>query len=107
MFNEPAAEPFAPAPAPEPEEDVFELTDFASEGDVEAIVSPPVETEAAMSFSHLSHMMVAGYDGADNTLEALVRTMLKPMLQGWLDQNLPQIVQDAVEREVARIARRK
>lgn len=104
---EPMPEP-EPYPEPEPEpEDVFELTDFASEHEVEAIVSPPVENEAAMSFSHLTHMMVAGYDGADNTLEALVRSMLKPMLQGWLDEHLPQIVQDAVEREVARIARRK
>lgn len=98
----------APAPVYEPEpeeEDVFELTDFA--GDAEAIVSPPVENRTAESFAHLTQMMVAGYAGADNTLEGLVRAMLKPMLQGWLDEHLPAIVQDAVEREVARIARRK
>ncbi len=97
----------APAPVYEPEEeDVFELTDFAT-GDAEAIVSPPVESRTAESFAHLTQMMVAGYAGADNTLEGLVRAMLKPMLQGWLDEHLPAIVQDAVEREVARIARRK
>ncbi len=120
---EPEPEPvFAPEPEPEPvyepepapvyepepiEEDVFELTDFATAGEVEAIVSPPVEERAGDTFAHLTQMMVAGYDGDNNTLEALVRTMLKPMLQGWLDENLPSIVQDAVEREVARIARRK
>ncbi|NVJ99578.1 MAG: DUF2497 domain-containing protein [Alphaproteobacteria bacterium] len=103
---EPAPVP-EPEPFPEPEEDVFELTELASAGEVEAIVSPPVETRTAASFEHLTQMMVAGYDGADNTLESLVRAMLKPMLQGWLDENLPAIVQDAVEREVARIARRK
>jgi cell pole-organizing protein PopZ len=31
--------------------------------------------------------------------------MLKPMLQQWLDDNLPGIVQTAVEAEVERIAR--
>jgi len=109
----PEPEPM-PEPDPEPvyepepeEEDVFELTDLAMPGDAEAIVSPPVETRTAESFAHLTQMMVAGYNGADNTLEGLVRAMLKPMLQGWLDEHLPAIVQDAVEREVARIARRK
>ena len=112
---EPEPEPapvYEPEPAPvyEPEpveEDVFELTDFATPGEVDAIVSPPVEERTGDTFAHLTQMMVAGYDGDNNTLEALVRTMLKPMLQGWLDENLPSIVQDAVEREVARIARRK
>ena len=92
---------------PEPEEDVLELTEFASEGEIESIVSPEVETTAAESFAHLTHLMVQGYGGAENTLDALVRAMLKPMLQAWLDENLPSIVQDAVEREVARIARRQ
>lgn len=97
----------AAAPAPEPEEDVLELTELASEGEIESIVSGPVEQQASQSFAHLTHLMVQGYGGAENTLESLVREMLKPMLQAWLDENLPSIVQDAVEREVARIARRQ
>lgn len=101
-----APEP-APAPEPEPEEDVLDLTEFATSSDIETIVSPTVETRAAESFAHLSHLMVQGYGGAENTLEGLVRAMLKPMLQGWLDEHLPEIVKDAVEREVARIARRQ
>ncbi len=51
--------------------------------------------------------MVAGYDGASNTLEGLVLKFLKPMLQAYLDENLPDIVKDVVEREVARIARKE
>ncbi|WP_191252733.1 DUF2497 domain-containing protein [Kordiimonas sediminis] len=100
----------APAQADEDEDDVFDLTEFATEQPVnpaDPIVSEPVEDRASLSFNQLSSMMVSGYVGDENTLEALVRSMLKPMLQGWLDENLPQIVQDAVEREVARIARRK
>lgn len=109
---EPAPEPapvFEPEPEPvaamEEDEDILELTELAPTG-ANGIVSQPVENQAALSFAHLSHLMVAGYNGADNTLEGLVREMLRPMLQGWLDEHLPNIVQDAVEREVARIARR-
>ena len=105
----PEPEPIAaaPAPIPEPEEDILELTDLASPGEINSIVSPTVESQAADSFAHLTNLMVQGYGGAENTLESLVRAMLKPMLQAWLDENLPTIVEDAVEREVARISRRQ
>ncbi len=43
--------------------------------------------------------------GGDNTIEGLVREMLKPMLKEWLDANLAQIVDQKVEAEVQRIAR--
>jgi cell pole-organizing protein PopZ len=43
--------------------------------------------------------------GGDNTIEGLVREMLKPMLKEWLDANLAQIVDEKVEAEVQRIAR--
>ena len=121
---EPEPEP-EPVYEPEPEEDIFDLTEAVAPimqaaaqseyvsrpaeagAPIEGIVSANIGQQAGISFDNLTHMMVAKYPGADNTLEALVREMLKPMLKMWLDQNLPQIVQDAVEREVARISRRK
>ena len=42
---------------------------------------------------------------ADRSLEDVVRELLRPLLQQWLDDNLPAIVQQAVEAEVERIAR--
>ncbi|GAB4572875.1 MAG: pole-organizing protein PopZ [Rhodothalassiaceae bacterium] len=127
-----AVDPPEPEPEPEPEpdleEDVLELADFAepepepesepelaadhdsdprSEDDEDRLVSEPTERRASASFAELSAMLVGGYEGAGNTLEGLVREMLKPMLRAWLDENLPRIVEDMVEREVARIAARK
>lgn len=49
----------------------------------------------------ISRMEIAG----DNTIEGLVREMLKPMIKQWLDQNLAGIVEEKVEAEVQRIAR--
>lgn len=51
----------------------------------------------------LSRLVVKPEPEADNTLEGLVREMLRPMLSSWLDQNLPGIVEQAVAREIAKI----
>ena len=45
--------------------------------------------------------------GSGRTIEDLVQTMLSPMLKAWLDANLPRIVEEKVEEEVRRIARRR
>lgn len=39
----------------------------------------------------------------DGPLEAVVRQMLRPMLKEWLDAHLPEIVNELVTREIARI----
>jgi cell pole-organizing protein PopZ len=40
------------------------------------------------------------------TIEELVKETLRPMLKEWLDQNLPQLVERYVEREIVRLTRR-
>jgi len=49
----------------------------------------------------ISKMEISG----DNTIEGLVKEMLKPMIKDWLDANLAKIVEEKVEAEVQRIAR--
>ena len=39
------------------------------------------------------------------TLEDLVREMLRPMLKGWLDDNLPGMVERLVRAEIERVSR--
>ena len=70
---------------------------------VETLVSATVAAAAAASFGHLSANVALPQNG--HTLEDVVREMLRPMLQQWLDANLPGIVQEAVQAEVDRIAR--
>ena len=41
--------------------------------------------------------------GAERTLEGIVREMLRPMLQSWLDEHLPGIVERLVREEIARV----
>jgi cell pole-organizing protein PopZ len=45
--------------------------------------------------------------GAGNkTIEDLVKELLRPMLKDWIDRSLPPMVEQLVEREIARLTRR-
>jgi cell pole-organizing protein PopZ len=69
----------------------------------EGLVSEAVAAATAATFGRLSANILMPADG--RTLEDVVRELLRPMLQQWLDENLPGIVQQAVDAEVERIAR--
>ncbi len=70
---------------------------------LESLVSERVAVAAAASFGQLTANILM--PRSDRTLEDVVRELLKPLLQQWLDENLGAIVQDAVQTEVERIAR--
>ena len=42
----------------------------------------------------------------EKTIEDLVKEMLRPMLKEWIDRSLPPMVEQLVEREIARLTRR-
>ena len=67
------------------------------------LVSAPAAAAAAAAFGRLSGNMAMPAPG--RTLEDVVRELLRPLLQQWLDENLPGIVQRAVDAEVSRLAR--
>lgn len=101
----PAAPPVAAPAVPDPAFPPPQPAAFAPEpaGD-DALVSPPAASSAASAFAALSQSIAMPRDG--RTLEDVVRELLRPLLKDWLDQNLPRIVESAVQAEVERIARR-
>jgi hypothetical protein len=44
--------------------------------------------------------------GGNMTLDGLMRSMLEPMLQRWLDANLPEIVEKITQAEIRRLTGR-
>ena len=80
---------------------VLELSEAA-----QGAVSQDVQAKASESFSALSSLRLRGDGAGPETLEDLVREMLQPMLKSWLDANLPEIVEQMVAREIARITRK-
>ncbi len=87
-----------PEPAPAP---VAAAPRAAPKG--EALVSPHTESFAASSFGSLTSALLVPH--SDRTLEDVTRDLLRPLLQAWLDENLPAIVENQVRQEVERIAR--
>ena len=68
------------------------------------ILAPPTTHAAAGSLARLAgSLRIADTNG--QTVEGVVRELLKPMLKDWLDKNLPAIVESRVEAELERIAR--
>ncbi|SFR82176.1 DUF2497 domain-containing protein [Sphingomonas jatrophae] len=73
------------------------------------LVSEQAASASRLSLAALSALIVspAAEPARDNTLEGLVREMLRPMLKEWLDARLPEMVEGLVAREIARITGRQ
>ena len=86
----------APAPAPRP---AAKAPSAPSAG----LVSKSTESAAASAFGSLTSNLLV--PKSDRTLEDVTRDLLRPLLQAWLDENLPSIVEEQVRLEVERISR--
>ena len=79
----------------------------ASSSLASALTSSPLMSEAAgaqvsRSFEELAAMVDGG---PRRSLDELAQEMLRPMLQEWLDDNLPTLVERLVREEIERVAR--
>ena len=84
---------------------MLELDDPVSEG--AGLLSDDAAAASRQRLASLSALRQRSEAPADGgALEAVVREMLRPMLKDWLDQHLPEIVEDLVTREIARITGR-
>jgi len=105
---------------PDSDDDILELTDeVPPEGEAEAsaggedLVSTSTAAASAEAFAGLAQAVEEGETAArrlpvsegGETIEDMVRAMLKPMLNEWLDKHLPDIVERLVEEEIQRLSR--
>jgi cell pole-organizing protein PopZ len=67
-----------------------------------AIMSSATAAVVDSAFNALAHTVLVQNA---KTLEDLVKEMLRPMLQHWLDNNLPTLVERLVRQEIERVAR--
>lgn len=120
-LSAPRARKFAPQNDPVPvadvtptaadEDDVLELTQ-AAESPVDqaepiqpvSLVSDTAATQSRSALDQLSAMIVKPEVAGTDTLEGMVREMLRPMLKDWLDANLPRVVEGLVSKEISRIS---
>ena len=95
----------APRPQPPAEDDILELQDPVGEG--QSLVSDDAAIASRQSLAALASLRERAGEAVsatdDSALGAAVREMIKPLLKDWLDRNLPDIVEEIVTREIARI----
>lgn len=113
-----AVESMNPAEMPQPANEAPPVQPSPSTGAVKAdlLVGDGVAGVASSAFARLNQAVQdsvpppaatnPGPSVGGQTIEDLVKEMLRPMLKEWLDTNLPPMVERYVEREIARLTRR-
>lgn len=109
-----AVEPVNPAEMPQPSTDAPTAPPAPAKSDL--LVGDGVAGVASSAFARLNQAVQdsvpppaatnPGPSVGGQTIEDLVKEMLRPMLKDWLDANLPPMVERYVEREIARLTRR-
>lgn len=88
----------APRPAAEPHT-------VHVEAETATLLSEQTAQATRGAIDALSRLLVKPEPQSDGTLEGLVRELLRPMLRDWLDANLPNMVENIVAREIAKLTR--
>ncbi len=68
----------------------------------EHLLDSTTQAAASHAFARLGAL---GLGAEGQTIEGVVRELLRPMLKSWLDENLPSVVERLVEREIERVSR--
>ncbi|MFO1186543.1 MAG: DUF2497 domain-containing protein [Alphaproteobacteria bacterium] len=71
------------------------------------LISDHVRDQASSSFMQLARNVLVQETADPRSLEHLVQEMLRPMLQHWLNENLPSMVEVLVQQEIERVTRRE
>ncbi len=70
----------------------------------ESLISDKVGEQVNQNFHLLTNTLLS-QNGAGQTVEAMVMALMRPMLKGWLDDNLPIMVEKIIREEIERVAR--
>ncbi|MGH6762906.1 MAG: PopZ family protein [Phyllobacterium sp.] len=68
----------------------------------QSILSQSAEQKVASAFEDLSYAVM---EEQRQSFDDMAREILRPMLQDWLDNNLPMLVERLVREEIERVAR--
>jgi uncharacterized protein len=73
------------------------------DGAGDRLLSEAMASAVAASFARLSTAPHKEQGASEPALDHALREMLRPMLQAWLDENLPALVERLVQAEIARV----
>jgi cell pole-organizing protein PopZ len=96
------AEVAAPAP-PLPDGRIEPAPPRPDNANGEPLVSAATSGATAAAFARLASVLRDPHRTGEAGLDEAVRDMLRPLLQTWLDENLPGLVERLVRAEIARV----
>ena len=107
LFEPAASLPVAPVEQPAfvpQDEQVTAMMTVSPAADVDmaSLLSNQASASISSAFGSLAHTVLSQNA---RTVDDLVKEMLKPLLKGWLDDNLPTLVERLVRAEIERVAR--
>ncbi len=113
LTNKVSPAPLDLTPPPTPLPVTIEMMDspMTDKDKASSLMSPETASAVTDSLSKLLATNVAlesesvGHPGKV-TLEEMTRELMKPLIKTWLDQNLPGIIEKAVQKEVEKLSRR-
>jgi cell pole-organizing protein PopZ len=79
-------------------------TPFSDPGRDDTLLSSAVNASVSDAFTRLGSTIMPA---RPQTLEDLMKDLLRPILKAWLDENLPGLVERLVQAEIERISRRR
>lgn len=68
----------------------------------ERLIEPATKAAVQQNFARITSMSQVP---TGQTIDGMMRDMLRPMLKAWLDEHLPSVVERMVEKEIARVSR--
>ena len=102
----PAPAPVRPMPSPRPAASVARVApmpDPRLSADIaDRLIEPATRAAVQSNFARLNGVTTVP---PGQTIDGMMRDMLRPMLKAWLDEHLPSVVERMVEKEIARISR--
>jgi uncharacterized protein len=101
-FSEPEEPAFAPIVVPEPVLKRAETAAMVEPATADALLSSKASASVSGAFTRLSETVKPAQP---QTVEDLMKEMLRPMLKAWLDDNLPSLVERLVRAEIERVTR--
>ncbi len=69
------------------------------------LTSDESAAETSAAFNRLADTIIGNATSGERSIDEITRDLLRPMLQSWLDENLPRLVERLVREEIERVSR--
>lgn len=86
---------------------ILELTELANLKDENTLLSDEAIKKSMLSIDSFTENLAEKSYSKNNSIDDVIYDLIKPMMQDWLNNNLPKIVERVVTEEIRRLVPKK